>query len=275
MGSGGGPLPVPFTVAMTGEGGVSRLVDPLSFLLLHSWAPGSVFVLPGGPARPPVESRPPAWPQPLLRTRRGLRGEQAAAAVFPSSPARFTSVSWARQDGWGVQASRPAPAGQCIGRAAHLVPSSSAVRPQGSAAGARSRPPQGLSPFFQPAAHAISSAIGLASAQPSASRSPSCFPFPGSARSPRGHKMQDLRFFAVRDPPRDPPRDPGSQGCPKQRLSAPLDRANYGRMTEGSRALSECDRHLDARSHAPTYLLFNESDLVPKRGDMYTELTLS
>ncbi|KAJ1218073.1 hypothetical protein NDU88_005659 [Pleurodeles waltl] len=62
-------------------------------------------------------------------------------------------------------------------------------------------PPQGLSPFFQPAAHAISSAIGLASVQPGASRSPSCFPFPGSAWSPRGHKMQDLvLFFAVLDP---------------------------------------------------------------------------
>ncbi|KAJ1119953.1 hypothetical protein NDU88_008136 [Pleurodeles waltl] len=180
---------------MTGEGGVPQLVDPLSFLLLHSWAPGSVFVLPGGPARPPVESRPPARPQPLLRTRKGPRGEQAAAAVFPSSPGRFTSVLRARQDGWGIQASRPAPAGQCRGRAAHPVSSSSASRPQGSAAGARSRPPQGLSPFFQPAAHAISSAIGLASAQPGASRSPSCFPFPGSARSPRGHKVQDLRFF--------------------------------------------------------------------------------
>ncbi|KAJ1149755.1 hypothetical protein NDU88_002560 [Pleurodeles waltl] len=83
------------------------------------------------------------------------------------------------------------------GGASHLVPSSSAARPQGSAAGARSRPPQGLSPFFQPAAHAISSAIGLASAQPGASRSPSCFHFPGSARSPRGHKMQDLRFLPV------------------------------------------------------------------------------
>ncbi|KAJ1117320.1 hypothetical protein NDU88_005520 [Pleurodeles waltl] len=62
-------------------------------------------------------------------------------------------------------------------------------------------PPEGLSPFFQPAAHAISSAIGLASVQPGASRSPSCFPFPGSAWSPGGHKMQDfVFFFAVRDP---------------------------------------------------------------------------
>ncbi|KAJ1207233.1 hypothetical protein NDU88_002625 [Pleurodeles waltl] len=175
MGAGGGPLPVPLTVAMTGEWGGPRLVNPLSLLLLHSWAPGSVFVLPGGPARPPVESRPPARPQPLLRTRRGPRGEQAAAAVFPSSPGRFTFVSRVRQDGCGV------PQDSAQGGAAHLVPSSSAARPQGSAAGAQSRPPQGLSPFFQPAAHAISSAIGLASAQPGASRSPSCFPFPGSA----------------------------------------------------------------------------------------------
>ncbi|KAJ1198300.1 hypothetical protein NDU88_002142 [Pleurodeles waltl] len=142
MGSGGGPPPVPFTVAMTGEGGFFRLVDPLSFLLLHSRAPGIVSVPPGGPARPPVETRPPAWPQPLLRTRRGLRGEQAAAAVFSSTPGRFTSVSRpGRMDG-GSQASRPAPAGQFTGRAAHLVPSSSAARLQGSAAGARSRPPR-------------------------------------------------------------------------------------------------------------------------------------
>ncbi|KAJ1116200.1 hypothetical protein NDU88_004418 [Pleurodeles waltl] len=27
--------------------------------------------------------------------------------------------------------------------------------------------------------------------------------------------------------------------------------SGFGRMTEGSRALSECDRHLDAHSHAP------------------------
>ncbi|KAJ1152820.1 hypothetical protein NDU88_005595 [Pleurodeles waltl] len=87
------------------------------------------------------------------------------------------------------------PQGSAQDGAAHLVPSSSAARPQGSAGGAWSRPPQGLSPFFQPAAYAISSAIGLALAQPGASRSPSCFPFPGSAGSPRGHKMQDLHFF--------------------------------------------------------------------------------
>ncbi|KAJ1162132.1 hypothetical protein NDU88_002609 [Pleurodeles waltl] len=87
------------------------------------------------------------------------------------------------------------PQGRAQGGAAQPVPPSPAARLQGSAAGARSRPPQGLSPFFQPAAHAISSAIGLATVQPGASQSPSCFPFPGSAWSPRGHKMQDLGFF--------------------------------------------------------------------------------
>ncbi|KAJ1154092.1 hypothetical protein NDU88_006848 [Pleurodeles waltl] len=135
------------------------------------------------------------------------------------------------------------------GGAARLVPFSSAARPQGSAAGARSRPPQGLSPFFQPAAHAISSAIGLASAQPSRARRGRHLVFPSRDRPDfrAGIKCRISGFFCRARPPRDP----GSQGCPKRRLSAPLDRANYGRMTEGSRALSECDRHLDARSHAP------------------------
>ncbi|KAJ1143739.1 hypothetical protein NDU88_010044 [Pleurodeles waltl] len=73
----------------------------------------------------------------------------------------------------------PHPQGSAQGGAAHPVPFSSAARPQGSATGARS--PRDPPPFFQPAAHAISSAIGLASAQPGASRSPSCFPFPGSS----------------------------------------------------------------------------------------------
>ncbi|KAJ1194723.1 hypothetical protein NDU88_004009 [Pleurodeles waltl] len=107
--------------------------------------------------------------------------------------------------------------------------------------------PQGRSPILQFAAYAIGAAIGLASAQPGASQPPSSFPFPGSAGSPRRRGMQGPRSFAVRDPP--PPR--GTQGCPKRHLSAPLDRVDYGRMTEGSRALSECDRHPDARSHAP------------------------
>ncbi|KAJ1158522.1 hypothetical protein NDU88_011210 [Pleurodeles waltl] len=142
MGSGGGPPPVPFTEAMTGEGGVLPTRRPP--LLPSPPLPG-----PGYRLRPPGRTRPtssrdptPAWPQPLLRTRRGPRGEQAAAAVFSSTPGRFTSVSRpGRMDG-GSQASRPAPAGQCTGRAAHLVPSSSAAQLQGSAAGARSRPPR-------------------------------------------------------------------------------------------------------------------------------------
>ncbi|KAJ1116487.1 hypothetical protein NDU88_004698 [Pleurodeles waltl] len=73
------------------------------------------------------------------------------------------------------------PRGSAQGGAAHLVPSSSAARPQESIIGARSRPPQGPSPFLQFAAYAISSAIGLASAQPGVSRSPFRFSFPGSA----------------------------------------------------------------------------------------------
>ncbi|KAJ1154138.1 hypothetical protein NDU88_006892 [Pleurodeles waltl] len=49
--------------------------------------------------------------------------------------------------------------------------------------------PQGLSPLLQFAAYAIGAAIGLASAQPGASRPPSSFPFPRSAGSPRRRGM--------------------------------------------------------------------------------------
>ncbi|KAJ1104361.1 hypothetical protein NDU88_001773 [Pleurodeles waltl] len=214
-----------------------------------SSTPGPRIVSSSSRADPPdLQSSPdpPRGPSPYY-VPGGGRGGTSSGGGLPV-PARPLHFRLAGQAGW-MGGSRPPglhPQVSAQGGAAHLVPSSSAARPQGSAAGARSRPPQGLSPFFQPAAHAISSAIGLASAQSGALRSPSCFLFLGSARSPCGHKMQDLRFFCRARPPRDP----GSQGCPKRRLSAILDRANYGRMTEGSRALSECDRHLDARSHA-------------------------
>ncbi|KAJ1107769.1 hypothetical protein NDU88_005158 [Pleurodeles waltl] len=47
------------------------------------------------------------------------------------------------------------------------------------------------------------------------------------------------------------PRGPRVTGRAGTASFARPDRVNYGRMTERSRALSECDRHLDARSHAP------------------------
>ncbi|KAJ1153287.1 hypothetical protein NDU88_006048 [Pleurodeles waltl] len=45
-------------------------------------------------------------------------------------------------------------------------------------------------------------------------------------------------------------RFPGVARIVKTTSSTRSGHSNYGRMTEGSRALSECDRHLDARSHA-------------------------
>ncbi|KAJ1097785.1 hypothetical protein NDU88_002902 [Pleurodeles waltl] len=99
----------------------------------------------------------------------------------------------------GSQASRPAPAGQCTGRgrspgALLLGRSATGIRRRGPV-----QAPQGLSPVFQPATHVISSAIGLASARRVAIAI--LFSLPGSARSPRGHRMQGLRFFfGVRDP---------------------------------------------------------------------------
>ncbi|KAJ1126427.1 hypothetical protein NDU88_004834 [Pleurodeles waltl] len=49
----------------------------------------------------------------------------------------------------------------------------------------------------------------------------------------------------------EPLRGPGVTRTVKTTSPARSGHSNYGRMTEGSRALSECDRHLDARSHAP------------------------
>ncbi|KAJ1136719.1 hypothetical protein NDU88_003134 [Pleurodeles waltl] len=142
MGSGGGPPPVPFTVAMTGEGGFFRLVDPLSFLLLHSRAPGIVSVPPGGPARPPVETRPPRGPSPYYIPGGGRGGnKQRRRSSRPRPAASLPSRS---QAGW-MGGPRPPglhPQVSAQGGAAHLVPSSSAARLQGSAAGARSRPPR-------------------------------------------------------------------------------------------------------------------------------------
>ncbi|KAJ1205247.1 hypothetical protein NDU88_000682 [Pleurodeles waltl] len=43
----------------------------------------------------------------------------------------------------------------------------------------------------------------------------------------------------------------GVRGDNQRRTTRMKDRDFFRRMTEGSRALSKCDRHLDARSHAP------------------------
>ncbi|KAJ1173970.1 hypothetical protein NDU88_005794 [Pleurodeles waltl] len=101
----------------------------------------------------------------------------------------------------GVQASRPAPAGQCTRRAAHLVPSSPAARPQGSTAGARSRPPPGdsLRSFSLP--HTPSAQL---SAWPRSSwaRRGRHLVFPSRDRPGlrAGIKCRISVFFAVRDP---------------------------------------------------------------------------
>ncbi|KAJ1108127.1 hypothetical protein NDU88_005509 [Pleurodeles waltl] len=52
------------------------------------------------------------------------------------------------------------------------------------------------------------------------------------------------------------PRGPRVTGRAGTASFARPDRVDYGRMTEGSRALSECDRHLDARNCS----LFNEKN---------------
>ncbi|KAJ1080236.1 hypothetical protein NDU88_000456 [Pleurodeles waltl] len=68
------------------------------------------------------------------------------------------------------------------------------------------------------------------------------------SRSGRGGRSEPA--FRHRSPP-PAPRDPGITGRVEAASLARQNRVSYGRMTEGSRALSECDRHLDARSHAP------------------------
>ncbi|KAJ1089978.1 hypothetical protein NDU88_003118 [Pleurodeles waltl] len=117
----------------------------------------------------------------------------------------------------GSQASRPAPAGQCTGRgrspgAFLLGRPATGIRRRGPV-----QAPQGLSPVFQPATHIISSAIGLASARPGASRSPSCFPSRDRSDLRAGIECRVSVFFRRARPPRDP----GSQGCPNRCLSAP------------------------------------------------------
>ncbi|KAJ1212351.1 hypothetical protein NDU88_000015 [Pleurodeles waltl] len=67
------------------------------------------------------------------------------------------------------------------------------------------------------------------------------------SRSGRGGRSEPA--FRHRSPP-PAPRDPGITGRVEAASLARQNRVSYGRMTEGSRALSECDRHLDARSHA-------------------------
>ncbi|KAJ1173758.1 hypothetical protein NDU88_005584 [Pleurodeles waltl] len=97
----------------------------------------------------------------------------------------------------GSQASRPAPAGQCTGwgrspGAFFLGRPATGIRRRGPV-----QAPQGLSPVFQPATHVISSAIGLASGPAGRVAIAILFSLPGSARSPRGHRMQGLRFFSA------------------------------------------------------------------------------
>ncbi|KAJ1152158.1 hypothetical protein NDU88_004935 [Pleurodeles waltl] len=70
-----------------------------------------------------------------------------------------------------------------------------------------------------------------------------------SPRSRSGHGARSESAFRNRSP-QPAPRDPGITGRVKTASLALQNRVSYGRMTEGSRALSECDRHLDARSHA-------------------------
>ncbi|KAJ1088179.1 hypothetical protein NDU88_001338 [Pleurodeles waltl] len=68
------------------------------------------------------------------------------------------------------------------------------------------------------------------------------------SRSGRGGRSEPA--FRHRSPP-PAPRDPGITGRVEAASLTRQNRVSYGRMTEGSRALSECDRHLDARSQAP------------------------
>ncbi|KAJ1137094.1 hypothetical protein NDU88_003507 [Pleurodeles waltl] len=188
MGSGGGPPPDPFTVAMTGEGGFFRLVDPLSFLLLHSRAPGSVSVPPGGPARPPVETRPYYVPG---GGRGGNKQRRRSSRPRPAASLRLA----ARQDGWVVPG-LPA----CTRRSVHRVePLTWCLPPRPP--GYRDPPPgpgpgppgtlSGLSACH--ARHQLSYRPGLGPAGRVAIAI--LFSLPGSARSPRGHRMQGLRFF--------------------------------------------------------------------------------
>ncbi|KAJ1136591.1 hypothetical protein NDU88_003006 [Pleurodeles waltl] len=113
--------------------------------------------------------------------------------------------------------------------------------PRGSVHRARPQLPSRSSPHLRPREAALGGSAVPMSARP---REPS----PG-----RHFVLPSDRVAArERDPSPSvthhdgPPRDPGVTRTSKAASFAPLDRVNYGRMTEGSRKLSECDRHLDA-----------------------------
>ncbi|KAJ1207142.1 hypothetical protein NDU88_002534 [Pleurodeles waltl] len=118
-----------------------------------------------------------------------------------------------------LQAAAPAPPS----RSQHLFSGAAAPRASGSALASSGRLSPGRHVGFWPAG--LWQAPAVQSPQPLISEGSSAFRDPvGPVR--RRHQSVGSGFF--------------------------------GRMTEGSRALSQCDRHLDARSHAPKTILNNE-----------------
>ncbi|KAJ1202876.1 hypothetical protein NDU88_006671 [Pleurodeles waltl] len=151
----------------------------------------------------------------------------------------FTGVfKWAPRGGPSAQGLSPG-LGRCC-----------PFNPRGSACGARPQRPTGLSVHPQSGAAASGRA---AASVPTRSRefNPGrhfVFLSPG-IRSGRGARSEP----AFRDrSPQPAPQDPRVTGRVGTASLARRNCVSYGRMTEGSRALSECDRHLDARSHTPT-----------------------
>ncbi|KAJ1136123.1 hypothetical protein NDU88_002541 [Pleurodeles waltl] len=180
------------------------------------------------------------------RVERGPNALQGSRCTSgPAGPrGSFTPVSPRGHPG-----AAPLTQGLFLGPGRHCL-----FRPRGSTHGAQPQRPPGPAKRPQSGAAASGRATASEPYQPRRLRPSRHFIFL-SPRSRSGRGSRSEPAFRNRSPP-PAPRDPGITGRVKAASLARQNRVSYGRMTEGSRALSECDRHLDARSHAPDWCLF-------------------